>query len=158
MKNFKLLSGFIKKFQTNQIENRTDIPTPIPFEPMRVNRFLVTFPGSFNISPYFVRQTDRPSMRIGPLGHYEWNDIEMTLYDPISPSMSQNIYQLIDSNLITQPMTFLIQMLDPTGLVVSEWSIWGIVSSIDYGVLDYGDDSTTEIKIKISVSNAVLNF
>jgi hypothetical protein len=72
--------------------------------------------------------------------------------------MSQNIYQLIDSNLITQPMTFLIQMLDPTGVVVSEWSIWGMVSSIDYGVLDYSDDSTSEIKIKISVSNAVLNF
>jgi len=156
MKGFKLLSGFNKRPQRNQNEDGLSIP--IQYEPMRTNRFLVTFPGSFNISPYFVRQTNRPSMTIGPHGHYEWNDIEMTLYDPISPSMSQNIYQLIDSNLITQPMTFLIQMLDPTGVVVSEWSIWGMVSSIDYGVLDYGDDSPSEIKITISVSNAVLNF
>jgi hypothetical protein len=91
-------------------------------------------------------------------GLHEWEDIEITLCDPINPPISQNIFQLIDSDLITQPMTFLIQMLDPTGVTVSEWSIWGRVSSIDYGMLNYDDDSTTEIKMTISVSNAILNF
>jgi hypothetical protein len=155
MKDFKFLRGFIKEFQNTQNQNRF-IPPGIQYEPMRVNRFLVTFPESFNISPYFVRMVDRPSMRVQH-GLHEWDDINITLYDPISPSMSQNVYQLINSDLITQPMTFLIQMLDPTGIVVSEWSIWGRVSSIDYGTLDYADDSTTEIKMTISVSNAILN-
>jgi hypothetical protein len=72
--------------------------------------------------------------------------------------MSQNIFELINSDMIHQPMTFLIQMLDPTGVTVSEWSIWGRVSSIDYGMLDYADDSLSVIKMTISVSNAILNF
>jgi hypothetical protein len=92
-------------------------------------------------------------MIVSQHGLHEWEDINITLRDPISPSMSQNIFQLMSSDLITQPMTFLIQMLDPTGIVVSEWFIWGRVSSIDYGMLDYSDDSLTEIKMTISVSN-----
>jgi hypothetical protein len=159
MKEFKFLRGFIEEFQNTQNQNRF-IPEgiPFPYEPMRTNRFIVIFPETFNISPYFVRMVNRPSMRIQQHGQHEWEDIEITLYDPISPSMSQNIFQLMNSDLITQPMTFLIQMLDPTGVIVSEWSIWGRVSSIDYGMLDYNDDSTTEIKLTISVSNVILNF
>ncbi len=157
MKDFKLLRGSIKEFQNTQNQNRF-IPLSIQYEPMIMNRFLVTFPGSFNISPYFVRMVNRPSMIIHQHGLHEWEDIEITLYDPISPPISQNIFQLMNSDLITQPMTFLIQMLDPTGVTVSEWSIWGRVSSINYGTLDYSDDSTTEIKMTISVSDAILNF
>lgn len=157
MKDFKLLRGLIEEIQNTQNTNRF-IPPGIQYEPMRVNRFLVTFPESFNILPYFVRMVNRPSMRIEQYGLHEWDDINITLYDPISPSMSQNVFELINSDLITQPMTFLIQMLDPTGIVVSEWSIWGRVSSIDYGMLDYSDDSITEIKMTISVSNDILNY
>ena len=156
MRDFKFLRGFIEEFQNVQNQNRFNPPTH--FEPMRTNRFLVTFPESFNISPYFVRMVSRPTMIVSQHGLHEWEDIDITLYDPISPSMSQNIFQLMSSDLITQPMTFLIQMLDPTGVVVSEWLIWGRVSSIDYGMLDYSDDSLTEIKMTISVSNATLNF
>jgi hypothetical protein len=150
MKDFKLLRGSIEEFQ-----NQNRFIPPVQYEPMRVNRFLVTFPECFNISPYLVRMVDRPSMRVQH-GLPEWDDINITLYDPISPSMSQNVFQLINSDLITQPMTFLIEMLDPTGMAVSQWSIWGRVSSIDYGTLDYVDDSITEIKMTISVSNAIL--
>lgn len=156
MGEFKFLRGFKEEVQNVQHQNVTTIP--IPYEPMRVNRFLVTFPESFNISPYFVRMANRPSVRVSPYGLHEWDDIEITLHDPISPSMSQNIFELINSDMIHQPMTFLIQMLDPTGVTVSEWSIWGRVSSIDYGMLDYADDSLSEIKMTISVSNAILNF
>ncbi len=156
MGEFKFLKGYIKENQDVQNQNRFNVP--IRFEPMRVNRFLVTFPESFNISPYFVRMVNRPSMRVHPHGLHEWDDIEITLYDPISPSMSQNVFELMNSDLIIQPMTFLIQMLDPTGVTVSEWSIWGRVSSINYGMLDYSDDSTSEIKMTISVNNAILNY
>ena len=157
MKDFKFLRGFIEEFQNTQNQNGF-IPLGFPFEPMRVNRFLVTFPGSFNISPYFVRMTNRPSVRLTPNGFREWDDIVVSLYDPIQPSVSQNIFQLINSDLITHPLTFLMQMLDPTGVVVSEWSIWGRVASIDYGELDYSDGSLSEIKLTISVNDAILNF
>lgn len=157
MNEFKFLRGFVEEFQNTQQQHNV-VGIPPPFEPMRRNRFLVTFPESFNISPYFVHQVNRPSMRMNFNGLHEWDDIEITLHDPIAPSLSQNIFELMNSDVIHQPMTFLIQMLDPVGTVVSEWSIWGRVSEINYGMLDYSDDSLSEIKMTISVSNAILNY
>jgi len=58
MGEFKFLRGFIEEFQNVQNQNRLNMP--VQYEPMRVNRFLVTFPESFNISPYFVRMVNRP--------------------------------------------------------------------------------------------------
>jgi hypothetical protein len=49
-------------------------------------------------------------------------------------------------------------MLDPVGTVVSDWSIWGRIISVDFGNLDYSNDDLAEIKLIMSISNAILNY
>jgi hypothetical protein len=158
MSNFKLFRGYVDKpgqvVDNTPRQNGVFIPA---FEPMRQNRFLVTFPEIFNISPYLVKMTSRPSATFNN-GLVTWDDIQFTLYDPISPSTSQRIYELIDEQIFYNPLVIKLQMLDPLGTVVSDWSIWGTINSVDFGDLDYSSDELADVTLNMSVSNVVLNY
>lgn len=158
MKNFKLLRGDGSRSLTQSPPRF--IPPATQYEPMRQNRFVVTFPESLNIPSYFIRNTSRPSLSFNNQNglRHEWDDIEFVLFDAIGDSSSQRIFELINSPQIENPMVVKLEMLDPTGVVVSDWSIWGRISSIDFGSVDYTSDDLMEIKITMSVSNAILNF
>lgn len=150
--------------------NQTNIPTNVnenpirhgfnlqPFEPMRENRYLVTFPDEFQINNTFVKSTSRPSIRV----HNEtaiWNDIEFKFYDPISPSIQESLFDLIiGNNINSNEYEIKLQMLDPVGNIVSEWIIYGFIKEINFGELDYRSDNETELKMKIGVNRAILNF
>ena len=87
MSDFKFIRGYKDESQVEQPTNRQVLPTNISYEPMRVNRFLVIFPESFNISPYFIRSTRRPSLSFNRNGNaHSWDDIEFNLIDAIEPS------------------------------------------------------------------------
>lgn len=156
MSKFKLLRGFTN--QPHQVTDERPIQQQnrIPvFEPMRVNRFLVTFPQSFNIPQYFVRMASRPThVMINNIP--SWDDMSFVLYDPITPSMSQTIYELIHDESIYSPIVLKLQMLDPVGTIVSDWTIYGRINTIDFSNLDYSNDDVTDITLNMSVSNAIL--
>ena len=157
MSNFKLLRGYDDKpsriTDNNSHQNGIFIPA---FEPMRQNRFLVIFPEVFNISPYLVRMASRPSATFNN-GLVTWDDINFTLYDPISQSTSGRIYELMGAQLLYNPLVIKLQMLGPVGDIISDWSIWGRFNSVDFGDLDYSSDELANVTLNMSVSNVILN-
>lgn len=121
---------------------------PIQYEPKRKNRWLVHFPDHFKIEPWCVFKTQRPSMKIVEkkfLGirtgtSVEWEKISFELNDPIGPSVSERLYELMDSEL-TENFDYVLEMLDPTGVVVEKWNIQDCeIEEISLGSLDYADD------------------
>lgn len=147
MKNFKLLRGEKKTRQ------RIGEPVPIQYEPMQTYRYLVTFPESFNISPYLVRNFTTPSGRFD-VNRLTWYDIEFKLYEPIQPQLSQNIFELMRSDVINNRSTFLVELLGPTGIVAIKYQITGHITQIDYDLV-YPDPDDTEINIRISVDTLI---
>lgn len=143
MKNFKLLRGEKKTRQ------RIGELVPIQYEPMRMNRYLITFPESFNISPYLVRNFTTPSGRFD-FNCLTWDDIEFKLYEPIQPQLSQNIFELMNTEEIRNRSTFMVESLDPTGVVTLKYQIIGHITQIDYDLV-YSNPDDIEINIRISV-------
>jgi hypothetical protein len=158
MSNFKLFRGYLdepgRMTDNNSNQNGVFIPA---FEPMRQNRFLIIFPEIFNISPYLVRMASRPTATFND-GLVRWDDMQFTLHDPISPSMSQTIYELIGTEILYSPMVIKLQMLGPVGDIISDWSIWGAINSADFGDLDYSSDELADVTLNMSVSNVILNY
>lgn len=158
MSKFKLLRGFTNQPQQVSDETPNQQQNRIPvFEPMRVNRFLVTFPQSFNIPQYFVRMASRPT-HVMVNNVSSWDDMSFVLYDPIAPSMSRTIYELMVDESIYDPIVLKLQLLDPVGTIVSDWTIYGRINTIDFSNLDYSNDDVTDITLNMSVSNAILNY
>ena len=159
MSNFKLFRGFIEKpgriTDNNSHQNGIFIPS---FEPMIQNRFLVIFPEYLNIPSYLVKKTARPSATFNDRFEFRWDDINFTLYDPITQSTSRRIYELIGAQLLYNPLVIKLQMLSPVGDIVSDWSIWGIFNSVDFGDLDYSSNEMADITLNMSVSNVILNY
>jgi hypothetical protein len=130
---------------------------PLQYEPMRQNRFLIVFPENTNIPSHLVRSGCRPSCSVNN-GIMRWDDMEITFYDPIAPSTQQIFVDMIRNNTIHNIMDVKINMLDPTGVVVSEWAINGFISSINFGELDYSSDLSCEVSITLTINHAILNY
>lgn len=130
------------------------------YEPKRLNRFLLKFPDDFNIPDYFVSTTVRPSATLNN-GIVEWANIEITLRDPIGPSMAERMHELflrVGSSYTNREFEYRIQLLGPVGDLVEEWVIRGFVTQIDFGQLDYSSDELMDIKLTIRPTSCVLNF
>jgi hypothetical protein len=127
------------------------------YEPMRVNRFLLTLPQELNIEPFFVRAVNGPSVTLNPNGLTQWNDFEFTLYDAIGPSPRQTLIFYTRGEM-NNNLEFTLEMLDPTGVTVSKWLIYGYIRDIDFGELNYGMDSNCEIKVTLATNQVVFLF
>lgn len=130
------------------------------YEPKRPNRFLIIFPEEFEIPQYLVKSTIRPSVTVNN-GFMQWEDIEITFIDPVSPSTAQILHELflrVESLFFNRPFQYRLQMLGPVGDVVEEWTILGSMTQIDFGNLNYDSDELMEIKLTIRPINCVLNF
>ena len=129
------------------------------FEPMMKNRFYVELPEYLDIPNSLVRSTVRPVFRRNVSGFTSWDDIVIRFYDPIAPSTQQSLFNLINNdNVFNNQIEFKFQMLDPTGAVVSEWSIYGLIKEINFGELSYDNDDITETSMTVMVDRAILNF
>jgi len=126
-----------------------------PYEPMRENRFLLTFPPIFNIPEDMIRSAQRPTWFGG-----RWSSMSVVLHDPISPSMTQSMYTLIQTELINSPFEYLLQILDPVGQVIEEWSITGRIISCHFGNLAYDSDDLCNITLIITPNQdgVILNY
>ena len=116
---------------------------PLEYEPLRKNRFLLRFPSDLGIQSWWVASASRPTITMGEteipflntstwvVGRYLWEQINVTLRDPIGPSASQAVMEWI--RLASESVTgrqgyaasyardMIIEMLDPTGVAVSQW-------------------------------------
>jgi len=133
---------------------------PILYEPKKRNRFIVRFPNSFNLAEWVCFETSRPTLRIvGDAKNVIWGDLIVKMYDPISPSTTRALMDLVYENKIIDKFNFNIEMLDPTGVVVEKWQLDNSeFSSIDFGELSYNQDKSAICTLTIKLKDVVLLF
>jgi hypothetical protein len=154
---------------------------PIPYEPKRVNRFILTFPSELGINEWYVESTSRPAITIGstPIpflnteryvaGRYTWGEIPVTFRDPIGPSAAQALMEWVrlHAESVTGRMGYAagykkdvtLQMLDPTGVVVEKWILIGcFLTKADFQALNYGQDGLATIQASLRPDYCVLVY
>jgi len=149
------------------------------FEPKLQNRFIMTVD---DIESYIIKTASRPTFtsEVVELDHINvkrkikgkstWDDITITLYDPIVPSGAQQVMEWIRqshesltgrdgySAFYKKQLTF--QLLGPVGDVVEEWSLVGaFISQANFGELDWSNTTDpVSIELTISYDYAILEF
>jgi len=149
------------------------------FEPKQANRFILYMDG---IPSFIIKGVSAVSLTQGEVvlnhinvlrkvkGKTVWNDISMTLFDPITPSGAQAVMEWVRlhhesvtgrdgySDFYKKDLT--VNVLGPVGDIVSEWIIKGaFVKEATFG--DYNWDTENEakqIEITLGLDYCVLNF
>ena len=154
---------------------------PIPYEPKRVNRFILRFPSSLGINEWFVETTARPSLKINSTeiqflntstfvaGRFNWNALPVKFRDPIGPSAAQAVMEWVRlcAESVTGRMGYAagykknvdIEMLDPTGVVVEKWILEGtFMTDVNFGSLSYSQDALADITATLRMDRCILVY
>lgn len=148
------------------------------FEPKVQNRFIMYLEGipSFMIKTASTPSFSDESIKLDHINTYrkirgkrEWNDIEITLYDPITPSGAQAVmewarlsYESVTgragySDLYKKDVT--LNQLGPAGDIVGEWIIKGaFITDGNFGSYDWSSSDVAEISVTLAYDYAILNF
>lgn len=149
------------------------------FEPKQANRFILYVDGipSYQIKGISGISFDQGEVILNHInilrkvkGKTVWNDVTMTLFDPITPSGAQAVMEWVRlhhesvtgrdgySDFYKKDIT--LNIIGPPGDIVSEWIIKGaFVKSSNFG--DYNWDTENqaiEIEMTIGMDYAVLNY
>ena len=149
-----------------------------PFEPKLKNRFIMQIDG---INAYLIKTMNRPQIDSDEVilehmnvtryvkGKSRWQPLEITLYDPIVPSASQQVIEWIRlhhesvtgrdgySDFYKKDITF--NLLGPVGDVVEEWTLKGTyIEAADFGAMDYATSAPVEIALTLKYDYAILQF
>lgn len=148
------------------------IKAPITYELLRKNRFILRFPSDLGIQEWWVVNCSRPSMTQNAVeipflntsnwvvGRYQWDDINVTLRDPIGPSASQAVMEWVrlhsesvtgrQGYAVAYKRDLILEMLDPTGTVISQWIIKeAMITSVKFSELDYSGDDVATIDLTL---------
>jgi hypothetical protein len=154
---------------------------PIPYEPKRVNRFILRFPSSLGINEWFVETAARPKIKINPTeiqflntstyvaGRFTWDPISVKFRDPIGPSAAQALMEWVrlHAESVTGRMGYAagykknvdLEMLDPTGVVVEKWILEGtFLTDVNFGELNYGQDGLASITASLRMDRCILVY
>lgn len=153
---------------------------PMQYEPKRVNRFFAQFDDSLGIEVWKVQKFKRPSLKINSVpikfvnetnyvsGSYAWDEMQITLLDPIGPSTSQQVMEWVRLHVESltgragyksgSAKTLILKSLDPTGVEVEKWTLEQcIITAVDFGENSYDDDALTNITLTIQPYRCILN-
>ena len=151
------------------------------FEPKVANRFIMGIEG---IPAYLIKAAGRPQINNNPItldhinlkrklkGKSEWQDIEVTLYDPIVPSAAQAVMEWVrlGHESVTgrngyadfYKKTLTIDVLGPVGDKVEKWSIYGAFpSQVNFNTtpLDWSNNGDPlMVNITIAMDYCVLEY
>jgi hypothetical protein len=154
---------------------------PLNYEPLRKNRWLLRFPADLGIQEWWCSGAKRPSIKQEAknipfintetyvVGRYTWDEIQVTLRDPIGPSASQAIMEWVrlHSESVSGRQGYAagykrdieLEMLDPTGVVVSKWILKNaFITQFDGGDLDYSQDDLATITITLRPDYCILAY
>lgn len=148
------------------------------FEPKMKNRFIFEVDG---IPSYLVKAGNRPTIQFEKVtldhinikrqlkGKGEWQDLTITLYDPIVPSGAQAVMEWIRTShesitgrdgyadFYKRDLQF--EVLGPVGDIVEEWILKGAyIKSAQFGDMDWASDQVVEIAVTMRIDYAILNF
>jgi len=148
------------------------------FEPKLANRFIMEIDG---IQSYMVKTAKRPSFKseVVELDHINvkrkikgkstWDDIDITMYDPIVPSGAQAVMEWVRTShesltgrdgyaaFYKKDITF--YLLGPVGDKIEQWTLKGaFISSADFGELDWSSNDPTMITVTLTYDYAILEY
>ena len=148
------------------------------YEPKVANRFIMYIEG---IPAYIVKASSRPSIDQGELildhinverklkGKSRWQDITVTLYDPVVPSGAQAVMEWVRlhhesvtgrdgySDFYKKDVTF--NMLGPVGDKVEEWTLKGAyIQQANFGTIDWSVNEPNDISLTLQYDYAILQF
>jgi len=149
-----------------------------PFEPKLKNRYLMLVDG---IPAYLIKTANRPQITFEEVelnhmnvkrfvkGKGVWDQMEITLYDPVVPSASQAVMEWIRlahesvtgrdgySDFYKKELT--LQVLGPVGDVVEEWTLKGAwIVTANFGDLDFSSNDPADITLTLRYDYAILQF
>ena len=148
------------------------------FEPKLSNRFIMEING---IESYIIKTASRPTFtsEVVELDHINvkrkikgkstWDDINITLYDPIVPSGAQQVMEWIRTShesltgrdgyaaFYKKDITFYI--LGPVGDKVEQWTLKGaFITQANFGELDWASNDPVSIELTLAYDYAILEF
>ena len=150
-----------------------------PFEPKQKNRFILYMNGlpSFHIKAMGAVTLTQGAVSLNMIniqrfvkGKTTWGTIQMTLFDPISPSGAQAVMEWVRlhhesvtgrdgySDFYKKDLT--LDILGPVGDIVSEWIIKGaLITEANFGDYNWDTvDSAQEIQLTVQPDYCILNF
>ena len=148
------------------------------FEPKQQNRFVLYMDG---VPSYMIRGLSAIGLTQNKItinyvnvlrnikGKTVWDDLTMTLYDPITPSGAQAVMEWVRlghesvtgrdgySDFYKKDLTF--NVIGPVGDVVSEWIIKGaLITQANFGEYSFDQDGAVEIQMTVQPDYCILNF
>ena len=148
-----------------------------PFEPKATNRFVFYIDG---IESYLIKATNLPNLDNGEIvidyinvdfkvkGKSRWQDITVTLYDPVDPTAAQMVHDWIDlthkSDNGVDGFAFDdykkdidIKYVDPKGSEFQGWKLYGaFIGASNWGDLDWSTDDALQIELTLKYDYARL--
>lgn len=148
------------------------------FEPKMKNRYILEWDG---VPGYMVKAAARPSIQFETItldhinikrklqGKGEWQDITITLYDPIVPSAAQSVMEWIRlghesitgrrgyADFYKKDLDF--YMLGPVGDKIEQWKIKGaFIQQANFGDLSFDSNEPATIELTLSYDYAILEY
>ena len=149
------------------------------FEPKQQNRFILYMDG---IPAYIIKgvagvNLTQDAVALNHInvqrfvkGKSKWGEIQMTLFDPITPSGAQAVMEWVRlhhesvtgrdgySDFYKKDLT--LDILGPVGDIVSEWIIKGaLITEAGFGDYNWDTDSTAQnITLTVQPDYCILNF
>ena len=149
------------------------------FEPKMKNRYIMEWDG---VPGYMVKAAARPSIQFEKVtldhinikrqlqGKGEWQDITITLYDPIVPSAAQAVMEWVRlghesitgrrgyADFYKKDLT--IKMLGPVGDVIEQWTLKGaFIVNANFGELDWANATDpADITLEMAYDYAILEY
>ena len=150
------------------------------FEPKVQNRFIMQM-GTTSIPGFMVKNVTAPSftdeeVKLDHINTYRkirgkrnWENMDMTLYDPITPSGAQAVmdWARLSYESVTGRAGYsdfykrqlFLKVLGPVGDIVSEWQIEGaFIVNMAQGSFDWSSSEAAELTITVAMDYCVLNY
>jgi hypothetical protein len=134
-----------------------------------------------SIPSYLVKAANRPTIQFETIaldhinvkrklqGKADWQDITITLYDPIVPSAAQKVMDWIRlghesitgrrgyADFYKKDITF--YLLGPVGDKIEQWTLKGaFIQQANFGELDFSSNEVATIELTLSYDYAILEF
>jgi hypothetical protein len=130
---------------------------------------------------YLVKAANRPTIQFEKVtldhinikrqlkGKGEWQDLEITLYDPIVPSAAQAVMEWVrlshesltgrDGYADFYKKDINLYMLGPVGDKIEQWTLKGaFISQANFGDLDFSSNDPATITLTLTYDYAILEY
>jgi hypothetical protein len=120
-----------------------------PFEPQKVNRFLIEFNSPFNIPTYVIhKMSELRAKQIDGEGNIFWDELTFTLFDVEQFPVASIIYNGITETKSNRVSFELIE-LNVVGETIQTWKINAKLKNISFGERDWSNDENRKIEINL---------